>query len=169
MGKTSDQTKFVDRDNASKVRIWAGYGGPTSITDDTDLDTIFHDEDTHTHRWPHVSEKYMDDDWAWPEHKAKPFKEWFTEYGLASGAASSLSWAGHADDGETNRTLPVRSKFVTKDGQNSGEDPDELPDPDASFGYKRRPKDKKVMKRKGRPIHNRDIKPRRVDVSDIIY
>jgi len=164
IGKTSKDTKFVDKDSAGKIKIWSGLG-PTSTVDDTNLDDIFHDEDTHTHSWPSVNTKYMDEDWTKPEHRSS-FKEWFVEYGLASGAAGGLPWSGHASDGETNRTMPVASKWVTKDGQNKGDDPDDMPDPDASFGYKGRPKDKK---RRKRTIHNRNIKPRRIDVSDIIY
>lgn len=94
-------------------------------------------------------------------------KSCVAEYGLASGAALGLPWAGHASDGETNRTFPVKSKWVTKDGRNDGDDSDILPDPDISFGYNKRPKDKKSRLK---DIHrNRNIKPKRIDVSDIIY
>ncbi len=102
------------------------------------------------------------------------FREWLineesyiAEYGLASGGAAGLPWSGHSSDGETNRTFPVKSKWVTKDGQNDADDSDILPDPDISFGYKGRPKDKK--KRLKDINRNRNIRPKRVDVSDIIY
>ena len=345
MGKTSKETKFLPRDRAGKVKIWAGHDGATSVCDDTNLDDIFHDEDRQTHCWPSVDEKYMDSDWALPRHRAKSFKEdtlnegdflgsgfhvyptiapdwlealdstkkiklvkdrweeeegrlkfinidleslkkipfkslnsrnmpdvgsefwthkeddgsesflkveespdlpsygiadksdkelnvdngpktthpfgfqsvaqpnhrlnslfndrpsgkfpevdekyadedWtlaqhrpelmkehmsfkqWMEYGLGSGTATSLPWAGHHSDGETNRTLPVRSKWVTKDGQNSGDESGDVKDPDLTFGYKRRPKSKKELKRRSRNIDNRSNRPKRVDVSDIIY
>lgn len=170
MGKTSKETKFVDRDGAGKVKIWAGHGGATSSMHDENLDDIFHDEDRHTHKWPSVDEKYMDDDWTKPEHRPKQFKEWLAEYGLAAGTSASLPWGGHHSDGDYNRNPDgPASKWATKNGKNNTNQDQEMPDPDVAFGYKRRPKDKIASKRAGRTIHKRDIRPKRVDVSDIIY
>lgn len=160
IGKTSNETQFLDQETAGNVRIWPTHG-PTEVLDDSNLDAIFHDADTHSHKWPDIDEKYMDSKWT------KKFEAYVTEYGLASGGAAGLPWSGHFSDGETNRTMPVKSKWVTKDGKNDADDSDILPDPDISFGYKGRPEDKK--KRLKGVNRNRNIRPKRIDVSDIIY
>jgi|APSaa5957512535_1039671.scaffolds.fasta_scaffold28798_4 hypothetical protein len=161
MGETSKDTKYVDMENAGKIKIWSGAGGPTSIHDDTDLDQIFHDEDRHSHKWPTINPEYMDSEWT------KKFEAYVAEYGLASGGAAGLPWSGHSSDGETNRTMNVASKWTSKDGKNNSVDQEVMPDPDIAFGYKGRPKDKK--KRLKDINRNRNIKPKRIDVSDIIY
>ena len=63
VGKTSEETQFLDRDEKANVVIWPTFGA-TDVLDDSNLDAIFHDEDSHSHKWPNINPEYMDAEWT---------------------------------------------------------------------------------------------------------
>ena len=102
------------------------------------------------------------------------FKEWFLEFGLA--AATSLihgGLVGDPGDGIGNTRMPygVRSKTMAMDRPtDKQQDPDaDKVDPDITFGYTRRPLDKKgTMQRKAKTTSiNTTGVPLRMNVPDI--
>ena len=95
------------------------------------------------------------------------FRDWLFEYGGGLGATTSIMHGGLDDPaGKDNTNIGVRSKL---NGPAQPADSEQMePSPDKTFGFNRF-LDRKRSKERGSKRINKQKRPMRNDVSDIIY